>query len=67
MNVTLSRFKRGVVVVGHEATLQLDTQVWGPWLPWVWQQTFPSRQQSRKHAVQGTSLEKYKCWVAARQ
>ena len=51
MNVTLTRAKRGIIVVGHEATLQSDTKGWGKWLQWIRSQTFSSRQHSRKRAA----------------
>ena len=51
MNVTLTSAKRGIVVVGHGATLRSDTKGWGRWLQWIQSQTFGSRQHSRKRAA----------------
>jgi len=34
-NVTLTRARRGVIVVGHMSTLARDRRTWGPWVQWV--------------------------------
>lgn len=34
-NVTLTRARRGVIVVGHASTLSKDRRTWGPWVRWV--------------------------------
>jgi len=34
-NVTLTRARRGVIVVGHASTLSRDRRTWGPWVQWV--------------------------------
>jgi hypothetical protein len=34
-NVTLTRARRGVIVVGHASTLSRDRRTWGPWVRWV--------------------------------
>lgn len=34
-NVTLTRARRGVIVVGHATTLARDRRTWGPWVQWV--------------------------------
>jgi len=34
-NVTLTRARRGVIVVGHASTLARDRRTWGPWVQWV--------------------------------
>lgn len=34
MNVTLTRAKRGIIVIGHTATLCSDNNSWGAWLHW---------------------------------
>ena len=35
VNVMLTRARRGLIVVGHHATLRRDATVWGPWLAWA--------------------------------
>ena len=34
-NVTLTRARRGVIVIGHASTLLRDRRTWGPWVRWV--------------------------------
>ena len=34
-NVTLTRARRGLVVIGHENTLRCDRKVWGPYVQWM--------------------------------
>ena len=34
-NVTLTRARRGVIVIGHASTLSRDRRTWGPWVQWV--------------------------------
>jgi len=34
-NVTLTRARRGVIVLGHSTTLARDRRTWGPWVQWV--------------------------------
>jgi len=34
-NVTLTRARRGVIVIGHATTLLRDRRTWGPWVRWV--------------------------------
>ena len=33
-NVTLTRARRGLIVLGHPATLSADKETWGPWIQW---------------------------------
>ena len=35
MNVMLTRAKRGLIVIGHAATLRTEANHWGPWLNWA--------------------------------
>ena len=33
--MTLTRARRGVIVIGHASTLLRDRRTWGPWVRWV--------------------------------
>jgi superfamily I DNA and/or RNA helicase len=35
VNVSITRARRGLVIVGHENTLRCDKKVWGPYVNWM--------------------------------
>ena len=61
MNVTLTRARRGIIVVGHEGTLARDATGWGAWLRWIRQTgsaTSPHAIQSPRHSLWPRRAEK---------